>query len=57
MMLEWLGDTINLDEAGALGVKLRDAATRAAATPAGRGRDLGGTANTDSITQCVLDCL
>lgn len=57
MMLEWLGDTHNCEEAGDAGLRLRNAATTAAAKPAGKGRDLGGTANTDSITQCVVDCL
>lgn len=56
MMLEWIGDNNSCEEASDLGVKLRNAATTAATKPEGRGRDLGGTAGTDSITQCVRDC-
>lgn len=55
MMLEWIGEKHNCEEACDLGIKLRSAATTAAAQPEGRGRDLGGTAGTDSITQCVRD--
>lgn len=57
MMLEWLGETHQCDEASQAGLTLRNAATTAAATPAGCGRDLGGTAGTDSIAQAVLDSL
>ncbi len=57
MMLEYLGEENQCNEASTLGIKLRNAATTAAAKPEGRGGDLGGTAGTDSIAQCVLDCL
>ena len=57
MMLEWLGENHNCEEASQSGLKLRTAATAAAAKPEGRGRDLGGTANTDSIIQCVAEHL
>ena len=57
MMLEYLGDNNQCNEATELGVKLRSAATTAAGMPQGQGRDLGGSASTDSITQCVLDQL
>lgn len=57
MMLEWLGGTHHCDEASQHGLKLRNAATTAAATPAGCGRDLGGTASTESIAQSVMDSL
>ena len=57
MMLEWLGETHNCDEASQDGLKLRTAATKAAAKPEGCGRDLGGSADTDSIAQSVMDAL
>ena len=57
MMLEWLGETHNCDEAAQDGLKLRTAATTAATKPAGRGRDLGGSAGTDSIAQAVMDAI
>lgn len=57
MLLEWLGETKDCEEASQHGLKLRNAATLAATTPAGRGRDLGGTAGTDSIAQAVIDAL
>lgn len=57
MMLEWLGETHQCEEASNAGLKLRNAATKAAATPEGRGRDLGGSAGTESIAQSVLDAL
>jgi len=57
MMLEWLGETHHCDEASQNGLKLRTAATKAAAKPEGRGRDLGGSADTDSIAQAVMDAL
>ena len=57
MMLEWLGETHHCDEASQDGLKLRTAATKAAAKPEGCGRDLGGSADTDSIAQSVMDAL
>jgi len=57
MMLEWLGETHNCEEAGQDGLKLRTAATQAAARPEGCGHDLGGSAGTDSIAQAVMDTL
>ena len=57
MMLEWLGDERNCSEASGCGLRLRNAATRAAALPEGRTGDLGGKANTESVAQSVIDCL
>lgn len=57
MMLDWLGDKHQCDEAVEQGTRLRKAATTAAGKPAGCGHDLGGTASTDSISQAVLDLL
>lgn len=57
MMLEWLGETHQCDASSQAGLTLRHAATKAAATPEGCGRDLGGSASTESIAQAVLDSL
>lgn len=57
MMLEWLGETHHCDEASQYGLKLRSAATKAAATSRGCGHDLGGSAGTESIAQAVADFL
>jgi len=57
MMMEWLGETRNCEEASRDGLKLRTAATTAATRPEGCGRDLGGKAGTESIALAVLDAL
>lgn len=53
MMLDYLGDKYNCPDAELAGQKLRNAALTAAATPQGKGRDLGGRANTESIANAV----
>ncbi len=57
MMLEYLGDNNNCEEATRCGESLRGAVTRAVAIDSGRGRDIGGTAGTESIARTVQDCL
>ncbi|OED41607.1 3-isopropylmalate dehydrogenase [Chromatiales bacterium (ex Bugula neritina AB1)] len=57
MMLEYLGDNNGCDEAVKCGERLRDAVTRAIAVESGRGRDIGGSANTGLIARTVQDYL
>ncbi len=57
MMLDYLGDKYQCPEAELAGQKLRDAALAAAATPTGKGRDVGGQADTESIASAVAGFL
>lgn len=53
MMLEYLAEKFNCPQAGDCGDALKEAALKAAARDSGRGRDIGGSANTESIVQTV----
>lgn len=53
MMLDYLGEKFECPDAELAGQQLREAALAAAATPEGKGRDVGGSANTESIAAAV----
>ena len=57
MMLEYLGEKFACPDAEKAGMELKRAALQAAGTPAGKGRDVGGDANTETIASSVADCL
>lgn len=57
MMLEYLGEKFDCPQADVCGVTLKDAALKACAKDSGRGRDIGGKANTESIITTIQDCL
>ncbi|MEM7258795.1 MAG: isocitrate/isopropylmalate family dehydrogenase, partial [Pseudomonadota bacterium] len=57
MMLDYLGDKYDCPQAGDAGQQLREAALAAAATAQGKGRDLGGNANTETIADAVAGFL
>lgn len=53
MMLEYLAEKFDCPEAGNCGIALKEAALKAATHDSGRGRDIGGNANTESIVHTV----
>ncbi len=57
MMLEYLGEKFDCSDAEKAGLELKRAALQAAGTAAGKGRDVGGDANTETIVSAVADCL
>ncbi len=57
MMLEYLSEKFNCPQADVAGVALKEAALKAAAQESGRGRDVGGKADTESIIRTVRDYL
>ena len=57
MMLEYLGEKFDCPDAETAGLALKDAALAAAGTAAGKGHDVGGSANTHAIAAAVSDHL